>query len=60
MPFETGNMIARAHHAIQNEKALTREKIRVKVSQGNITAAITWFAISTGITAGLSYYREKQ
>jgi len=30
------------------------------VSQGNITATITWFAISTGITAGLSYYKEKK
>jgi len=30
------------------------------VSQGNITATIIWFAISTGITAGLSYYKEKQ
>ena len=29
------------------------------VSQGNITATIIWFAISTGITAGLSYYKEK-
>ena len=30
------------------------------VSQGNITATIIWFAISTGITAGLSYYKEKE
>lgn len=30
------------------------------VSQGNITATIIWFAISTGVTAGLSYYREKE
>jgi len=30
------------------------------VSQGNITATIVWFAISTGITAGLSYYKEKE
>jgi len=29
------------------------------VSQGDITATIIWFAISTGITAGLSYYKEK-
>jgi hypothetical protein len=29
------------------------------VSQGNITATIIWFAISTGITAGLSYYKER-
>jgi len=29
------------------------------VSQGNITATIIWFAISTGVTAGLSYYKEK-
>ena len=27
-------------------------------SQGNVTAAIIWFAISTGVTAGLSYYKE--
>ena len=30
------------------------------VSQGDITATIIWFAISTGITAGLSYYKEKE
>jgi len=30
------------------------------VSQGNITATIVWFAITTGVTAGLSYYKEKQ
>jgi len=29
------------------------------VSQGNVTATIIWFAISTGVTAGLSYYQEK-
>jgi hypothetical protein len=28
------------------------------VSQGNITATIIWFAITTGVTAGLSYYKE--
>jgi len=27
--------------------------------QGNITATIIWFAITTGATAGLSYYKEK-
>ena len=30
------------------------------VSQGNITATIVWFAITTGVTAGLSYYKEHQ
>ncbi len=29
------------------------------VSQGNITATIVWFAITTGVTAGLSYYKER-
>ena len=29
------------------------------VSQGDITVTIIWFAISTGVTAGLSYYKEK-
>ena len=29
------------------------------VSQGDITVTVVWFAISSGITAGLSYYREK-
>jgi len=29
------------------------------VSQGDITVTIIWTAISTGITAGLSYYSEK-
>ena len=29
------------------------------VSQENITVTIIWFAVSTGITAGLSYYKEK-
>ena len=30
------------------------------VTEGNITVTIVWFAISTGITAGLSYYKEKK
>ena len=30
------------------------------VSQGNITATIVWFAITTGVTAGLSYYEKKE
>lgn len=30
------------------------------VSQGDITATILWFAISTGVTAGLSYYKERE
>jgi len=30
------------------------------VGQGNITATIIWFAITTGATAGLSYYKEKE
>jgi len=30
------------------------------VSQGNITATIIWFAITTGVTAGLSYNKEKE
>jgi len=30
------------------------------VSQGNITATIIWFAVTTGATAGLSHYKEKQ
>lgn len=30
------------------------------VSQGNITATIVWFAITTGATAGLSYYKERE
>ncbi|MDH5481726.1 MAG: hypothetical protein OEY22_02440 [Candidatus Bathyarchaeota archaeon] len=29
------------------------------VSRGNITATIIWFAITTGATAGLSHYKEK-
>jgi len=29
------------------------------VSQGSTTATIVWFAITTGATAGLSYYKEK-
>jgi hypothetical protein len=29
------------------------------VSQGNVTATIVWFAITTGTTAGLSYNKEK-
>ena len=29
------------------------------VSQGDITVTIVWFAISSGITAGLGYYQEK-
>jgi hypothetical protein len=30
------------------------------VTQGNVTATIIWFGIVTGVTAGLSYNREKQ
>ena len=30
------------------------------VTQGDITAMIIWFAVSTGVTAGLSYYNEKE
>jgi hypothetical protein len=30
------------------------------VTQGNITVMILWFAISTGVTAGLSYYTDHE
>jgi hypothetical protein len=30
------------------------------VSQGNITATIIWFAITTGVTAGISYYKTAE
>ena len=30
------------------------------VTQGDVTATIVWFAISSGVTAGLSYYRERE
>ena len=30
------------------------------VSQGDITVTIIWFAVYTGETAGLSYYKEKR
>lgn len=30
------------------------------ISQGDITATILWLAVSTGVTAGLSYYKEKK
>jgi len=30
------------------------------VSQGSITATIIWLAVTTGVTAGLSYYKEKE
>ena len=29
------------------------------VSQGDITVTLVWFAISSGVTAGLSYHGEK-
>jgi hypothetical protein len=29
------------------------------VTQGNVTAMILWFAVSTGVTAGLSYYKDQ-
>ena len=29
-------------------------------TKGDITAMILWFAISTGITAGLSYYKDQE
>ena len=30
------------------------------VTQGNITAMIIWFAVSTGVTAGLSYFNKQE
>jgi len=30
------------------------------VTQGDITAIILWSAISTGVTAGLSYYHKQE
>jgi hypothetical protein len=30
------------------------------VTQGNVTAMILWFAVSTGVTAGLSYYADQE
>jgi hypothetical protein len=30
------------------------------VTQGNVTAMILWFAVSTGVTAGLSYYTNQE
>ena len=30
------------------------------VTQGNVTAMILWFGVSTGVTAGLSYYADHE
>jgi hypothetical protein len=30
------------------------------VTQGDITAMIIWSAVSTGVTAGLSYYKDHE
>lgn len=30
------------------------------ITQGDITAMILWFAVSTGVTAGLSYYTDQE
>jgi hypothetical protein len=30
------------------------------VTEGDVTAMILWFAISTGVTAGLSYYKDHE
>jgi hypothetical protein len=30
------------------------------VTQDDITAMIIWFAVSTGVTAGLSYYKDQE
>ncbi|MCW4035460.1 MAG: hypothetical protein NWF03_08870 [Candidatus Bathyarchaeota archaeon] len=30
------------------------------VTEGDITAMIIWFAVSSGVTAGLSYYSEHE
>ena len=30
------------------------------VTQGDITAMILWAAVFTGVTAGLSYYKEQE
>jgi len=29
------------------------------ITQGNVTAMVLWFAVSTGVTAGLSYYADQ-
>ncbi|NIR87206.1 hypothetical protein GWO13_06385 [Candidatus Bathyarchaeota archaeon] len=29
------------------------------VSQGDLTVTIVWFAISSGVAAGLSYYKKE-
>ncbi len=30
------------------------------ITQGDVTAMILWFAVSTGVTAGLSYYTDQE
>jgi hypothetical protein len=30
------------------------------LTQGDVTAMILWFAVSTGVTAGLSYYTDQE
>jgi hypothetical protein len=30
------------------------------LTQGDVTAMILWFAVSTGVTAGLSYYSNQE
>ncbi len=30
------------------------------ITQGNVTAMVLWFAVSTGVTAGLSYYADQE
>ncbi|PVX26426.1 MAG: hypothetical protein CW716_05975 [Candidatus Bathyarchaeum sp.] len=30
------------------------------LTQGDVTVMILWFAVSTGVTAGLSYYTDQE
>jgi len=30
------------------------------ITKGDVTAMILWFAVSTGVTAGLSYYTDQE
>jgi len=30
------------------------------ITQGDLAATILWFAVSTGVTAGLSYYKDQE
>jgi hypothetical protein len=58
-PAEVGFESHPPHHHVENGGGFVRVMLRVFGLPEDL-ATIIWFAISTGITAGLSYYKESE